>query len=147
MHQAKLNSTFQPLTPMHKPANSAEIVDDSPPYLEALWSLMEFENLIDVIGAAMSGVGAVRAVSDLDPDLILMDVHMRPMSGPAAALVISEMYPRTKVILMSSEDSQQLRAECLSCGAHSFVSKANLMKELPVAIDQLGLRGSRATTH
>jgi len=147
MYEAKVSSSVQPALPMQISAIRAVIVDDSAPYLEALWSLMEFENLIDVIGAAMSGVDAVKAVSELDPDLILMDVHMRPMSGPAAALVIAEMYPRTKVILMSSEDTQQVRAECMSCGAHSFVSKANLMKELPAAIDQLGLRGSRATTH
>jgi DNA-binding NarL/FixJ family response regulator len=123
------------------------IVDDSAHYLEALWSLLEFEDLVEVIGAGRSGMEAVSAVADLDPDLILMDVHMQPMSGPAAAMIISGMYPRTKVILMSSEDSQQIRAECFSCGAHSFVSKVNFRKEFPIAIDQLGLRGGRPTAH
>jgi DNA-binding NarL/FixJ family response regulator len=101
----------------------AVIVDDSAHYLEALWSLLEFENLVEVIGTGMSGMEAVSAVAELDPDLILMDVHMHPMSGPAAAMIISAMYPRTKVILMSSEDSQQIRAECFSSGAHSRSSQ------------------------
>lgn len=123
------------------------IVDDSATYLEALWSLLEFENLVEVIGGGRSGVEAVNAVADLNPDLLLMDVHMRPMSGPVAAMIISAMYPRTKLILMSSDDSAQVRAECLSCGAHSFVSKANFVKEFPVAIDQLNLRPGGPAAH
>ncbi len=147
MHEPMVISHFNEVSLMRVARIKAVVVDDSVPYLEALCSLLEFENLVEVIGAGKSGVDAVSAVADLDPDLILMDVHMHPMSGPSAATVISTMFPRTKVILMSSEDSQQIRAECLSCGAHSFVSKANFRKEFSVAIDQLGLREARPTAH
>ena len=143
MHDAIVIPAVHPAPPIQRAGIKAVIVDDSEHYLEALWSLLHFENLVDVIGAAVSGMGAVKAVAEFDPDLLLMDVHMSPMSGPAAAKIISAMYPRTKVILMSSEDSHSLRAECLDSGAHSFVSKANLMKELPSVIEQLGLRGPR----
>jgi len=147
MHEARMMSPVNQVPLFREARIKTVIVDDSAHYLEALWALLEFENLVEVIGAGMSGVEAVSAVADLNPDLVLMDVHMHPMSGPAAAMIISAMYPRTKVILMSSEDSQQLRAECFSCGAHSFVSKANFMKEFPIAIDQLGLLASRPTAH
>ena len=143
MHDAIVIPAVHQAPPIQRAGIKAVIVDDSEHYLEALWSLLQFENLVDVIGAAVSGMGAVKAVAEFDPDLLLMDVHMSPMSGPAAAKIISAMYPRTKVILMSSEDSHSLRAECLDSGAHSFVSKANLMKELPIAIEQLGVRGPR----
>ena len=147
MHEPRVITSVNQVPLVREARIKTVIVDDSAHYLEALWSLLEFGNLVEVIGTGMSGMDAVCAVADLDPDLLLMDVHMDPMSGPAAAMVIAAMYPRTKVILMSAEDSQQLRAECLSCGAHSFVSKANFMKEFPVAIDQLGLRGCRPTAH
>ncbi len=143
MHDATVIPAVHQVPPIQRTGIRAVIVDDSEHYLEALWYLLHFENLVDVIGAAVSGMGAVKAVAEFDPDLLLMDVHMSPMSGPAAAKIISAMYPRTKVILMSSEDSHSLRAECLDSGAHSFVSKANLMKELPIAIEQLGVRGPR----
>lgn len=143
MHDATATLAVHQQPPIQRAGIKAVIVDDSEHYLEALWSLLQFENLVDVIGAAVSGIGAVKAVAEFDPDLLLMDVHMSPMSGPAAAKIISAMYPRTKVILMSSEDSHSLRAECLDSGAHSFVSKANLMKELPIAIEQLNVRGPR----
>jgi DNA-binding NarL/FixJ family response regulator len=149
MHEPSVISPVNQVPLIREGRIKAVIVDDSAHYLEALWSLLELENLVEVIGTGMNGMDAVCAVADLDPDLILMDVNMQPMSGPAAATVISALYPRTKLILMSAEDSQQLRAECLSSGAHSFVSKANFRKEFPVAIDQLGLRGrgGRQTMH
>ena len=50
----------------------------------------------------MSGVGAVKAVAELDPDMILMDVHIVRSAAPRL-IVISEVYPIDKVILMSSE--------------------------------------------
>jgi two-component system invasion response regulator UvrY len=147
MHELRMVSPVHPVPLIREGRIKTVIVDDSAHYLEALWSLLELENLVEIIGTGMSGLDAVSAVAELDPDLILMDVNMQPMSGPAAAMVISAMYPRTKLILMSAEDSPQLRAECFACGAHSFVSKANFMKEFPIAIDQLGLRGGRPTAH
>jgi DNA-binding NarL/FixJ family response regulator len=145
MHDAIVIPAVHQVPPIQRAGIKTVIVDDSEPYLEALCALLQFENLVDVIGGAVSGMGAVKAVAEFDPDLVLMDVHMSPMSGPAAAKIISAMYPRTKVVLMSSEDSYELRAECLYNGAQSFVSKPNLMKELPIAIEQLGLRGPRPT--
>jgi DNA-binding NarL/FixJ family response regulator len=147
MHEQRVISAAHQVPLIREDRIKTVIVDDSAHYLEALWSLLEIENLVEVIGTGMSGLDAVSAVAELDPDLILMDVNMQPMSGPAAATVISAMYPRTKLILMSAEDSQQVRAECLSCGAHSFVSKANFRKEFPIAMDQLGLRAGRRSAH
>ena len=46
MHEAKVISSVQPVPPMQKSTIKAVIVDDSAPYLEALWSLMEFEILL-----------------------------------------------------------------------------------------------------
>lgn len=126
-------------SPLAKKRIKAVVADGTASSLEFLLSLLESAGQVDVISAGMSGGEAICAVADFDPDLVLMDIDMAPMSGVAAAMVISALYPRTKVMLMSAKDCEQARAECLSCGVHSFVSKENFMREFPDAIRQLGL--------
>lgn len=110
------------------------VVDDSPSFRQLACALLESEPGIEVVGQATSGADALNAVGASAPDLVLMDVQMPKMSGLTAAMVIALCFPRTKVILMSSDDSPRLRADCDGAGACAFIPKSRFTTEFPLAV-------------
>ena len=115
-------------SPMQQPAALPSlirvlVVDDSPDFLDVVCGLLELEDFIEVVGTATDGSGAIQSTSDLDPDVILMDVQMPYMNGLTTALLLSQHFPGIKVILMSADESLQTRIACQSSGARAFVYK------------------------
>lgn len=115
------------------------IVDDSPIFIEVVQGVLRLEPLIDVIARASNGPEAISLVAKLQPDLVVMDICMVPMDGLAAAARITRLFPKTTVILMSMEDSQELRKECRAAGAFAFLPKSSFANEFARTISELCL--------
>jgi DNA-binding NarL/FixJ family response regulator len=99
------------------------VVDDIPSLLEATCAVLESDGLVEIVGRARDGAEAVRAVAQLDPELVVMDVNMAGMNGLDAASLISHHFPRTRIMLMSGEESPEIRYRSQACGADAFVFK------------------------
>lgn len=110
------------------------VVDDSPSFLEVICELLEREDLIDIIARGKDGMDAVEMTAKLNPDLVLMDVDMPRLDGLDAALIISARFPLTRIVLMSVDDTPQLRADCEACGGTSFVNKARFKEDFARAL-------------
>jgi chemotaxis response regulator CheB len=80
------------------------IVDDHPGFLTALRQLIAAAPGFVLIGEASSGEEAVRAVDNLAPEFVLMDVAMPGMGGVAAARAIRRRQPTVAVVLISVDD-------------------------------------------
>jgi two-component system, NarL family, nitrate/nitrite response regulator NarL len=115
------------------------VVDDSPTFLEVVCALLELEEEIDVLARAADGVSALEVVADLRPDLLVMDIDMPYLDGLNAAMLISTRFPRTRIVLMSADDSPELRADCLACGADAFVHKPQFRKAFSRALSRMQL--------
>jgi DNA-binding NarL/FixJ family response regulator len=137
-----LNTAVRKPVPLASPRKRVLVVDDSETILHAVCSLLEHHDVVEVAGRAESGPQAIDAVIDLKPDLILMDADMPGMSGLRAALLLSQVAPTTKVILMSMDTSGQFRAACAGCGAHAVIYKPRFLRELSTLL-QRPLRGNR----
>jgi len=118
------------------------VADDSPTFLEVVCALLELEEEVDVIARVGDGLEAIEVVADLQPDLVLMDVEMPQLDGLTAAVLISERAPLTTIVLMSSEDSAELRTDCSAFGAERFLHKPDLRREFPMVLEGVkqGLR-------
>jgi DNA-binding NarL/FixJ family response regulator len=114
-------------------------VDDSPLFLEAVCALLELNPEIEIVGVAADGVNAIEVVSSLLPELVLMDVDMPYLDGLNAALLISTRFPSIRVVLMSAEDSDELRADCQACGAAAFVHKLYFLQQFSYALESVDL--------
>lgn len=99
------------------------VVDDSPELLDVFCAVLQSQYEIDVIGKAPDGRAALELVPLLRPDLIIMDVHMPKMDGLLAASIITMRYPAVSVVLMSGDDSPELRSQASRSGAKTFISK------------------------
>ena len=106
------------------------VVDDSLTILHAICSLLEHHRIVEVIGRAKSGREAIGKVTDLRPDLVLMDADMPGMSGLRAAILVSQTSPRTRTVVMSMDATPQFRRACTDCGASAVIYKPRFLAEL-----------------
>jgi chemotaxis response regulator CheB len=109
------------------------VVDDSCSFGDLAAALLEREPCIEVIGVARSGRDAMEMVARKKPDVVLMDVQMSPMSGLTAAALLSWLFS-TRVVMMSSDDSPRLRAECTAAGAQAFIHKPSFISDFLIAV-------------
>jgi DNA-binding NarL/FixJ family response regulator len=101
------------------------IVDDHPSFRASARTLLESEGY-EVIGEAEDGESAIRAVADLHPDLVLLDIQLPDLDGFEVAERLKELAERPAVVLTSSRDGKDY-ARCIECsGARGFVPKAEL---------------------
>ena len=101
------------------------ILDDHAGFRAQARRLLECEGY-RVIGEAADCASALRSASELDPDLVLVDVYLPDADGfeLTARLVAREDPPA--VVLISSRDGAELERCVSECGAHGFVSKSEL---------------------
>jgi DNA-binding NarL/FixJ family response regulator len=88
-------------------ATSVLIVDDHPSFRASARMLLECEGF-DVVGEAEDGETALRAVKELRPDVVLLDVQLPDIDGPEVAARLAANGYRPAIVLTSSRDLQEL---------------------------------------
>ncbi len=121
------------------------IVDDSPFMLKTLSQILERTDNFDLVGTAMDGCQALRYVSMLSPELVLMDAHMPRLNGIQATRYIKQGEHPPVVIVITSDDSSAAREMAEEAGADAFISKdGNVGYQLMGALQNLfGPTGER----
>src|SRR5438046_6868031 len=74
-------------------------------------------------GEASSGADALRAMEASKPDLVLMDVHMPDMDGPATAIARLARYPGTKIVAWTGSGSSDDLLRMMKAGCSGYVLK------------------------
>jgi two-component system, chemotaxis family, protein-glutamate methylesterase/glutaminase len=105
------------------------VVDDSPTFLQIVCELLEMDPAIDLVARAGKGGEAIETVMKLKPDMVLMDVNMPYLDGLTLAWFFNHRFPSARVVLMSTDESPELREACETAGAFDFVHKENFRQE------------------
>lgn len=119
------------------------LADDHVLVLEGLSKLLQKE--FDLIGTATSGAAAIEMASDLQPDVVLMDISMPGMNGIDAARQLRERAPNTKVIALTMHNSPTYVRESMKAGMAGYVLKQSAATELSSAV-QTVMRNERYIT-
>lgn len=112
------------------------IVDDHPVTRDGLRTAFGMSDEMEVVGEAASGEEAMKAVEDLSPDVVFMDVRMPGMNGIEATRMIRERHPETKVILFTIDESRASVAEAIQAGVSGYLLKDAGVSELVNAARQ-----------
>ena len=96
---------------------------------------------MEVVAEARNGAEAVREASRINPDLVLLDVHMPEQSGYEASRAIKSMLPGSHVAIMSVASGSMYEEEALRSKADAFLSKDSLRNAVrQMAMELLAMR-------
>ena len=110
------------------------LVDDHKIVREGLRALLEEESDLEVVGEAGDGLEAIGLVSDLRPDIVVMDISMPGMDGVEATRRIRAGEPEVKVVALSIHAEKQFVAGMLRAGAWGYLLKTEAARDLVQAI-------------
>jgi two-component system, NarL family, response regulator NreC len=95
----------------------------------------------EVVGEASDGHEAVRLAHELEPEVVVLDVVMPVLNGLDAAREIQHASPRTKAILLTSRQDEQMVLEALQAGIRGCVQKTHQAQDLIQAIRDVAAGG------
>ncbi|MEN3536168.1 response regulator transcription factor [Microbispora sp. ZYX-F-249] len=110
------------------------IVDDHPVVREGLRGMLESDPAITVAGEAGSGEEAVARASALAPDVVLMDLRMPGGDGVNATTRILAARPETRVIVLTTYETDQDIVRAVEAGAAGYLLKDTSRADLIAAI-------------
>lgn len=99
------------------------IVDDSPVLRTALRTIVESHDGWEVCGEAANGREGIEKAQQLNPDLIVLDLFMPVMNGLEAARELTRLLPSVPLVMFTNFETARLKAEALSAGIRTVVSK------------------------
>jgi len=94
----------------------------------------ELSGLVDVVGEAGSVAEAAPLIRDLDPDVVLLDVHLPDGGGEAVIATVAPERPAVKFLALSVSDAAEDVIGVIRAGARGYVTKTISRDELADAI-------------
>ncbi|MFH0808865.1 MAG: response regulator transcription factor [Pseudomonadota bacterium] len=110
------------------------IADDHAVLREGLKLLLHGTDGFEVVAEASDGEDAVQKAEELKPDIVLLDVAMSNVDGLAAARLITERLPDTKVIILTLHSREEYVFRALKAGASGYLLKDSGISDIMAAI-------------
>ena len=111
------------------------LVDDHDLFLAGVRA--ELGDAVDVVGQAGTVAAAVPLIKELDPDVVLLDVHLPDGSGDAIINAVAPERPGVKFLALSVSDAAEDVIAVIRAGARGYVTKTISGEELAAAIEQV----------
>jgi DNA-binding NarL/FixJ family response regulator len=123
-------------------SNRVLVVEDSEPFRKFICSALGKRPELQIIGEVTDGLEAVQRAEELQPDLIVLDIGLPSLNGIEVARRVRKSSPKSKMLFVSQESSDDVVQEALRTGAHGYVVKTDAGSELLEAVDAV-LRGGQ----
>lgn len=112
------------------------IADDHPVVRTGLRLMLDMEERIELVGEAADGVAAIHLVSELVPDVVLMDLRMPAMDGLEAIEQIRAKFPHIAIIVLTTYDEDELMLCSLQAGVRGYLLKDSGLETVLQAIER-----------
>ena len=110
------------------------LADDHAVVRDGLRALLEAQPDISVIGDAANGRETVRKVTQLCPDVVVMDIAMPDLNGIEATQQIGEVCPSAQIIILSMHSTAEHFFRALQAGARGYLLKESAGIEVVNAV-------------
>ena len=111
------------------------VVDDHDAVRRGLSSRLQQQPEWLVVGQASDGAEAVIKVSELQPDVVILDIDLPKMNGLEAARTIRQLAPSTEILFLSFHDSMTVVQEALNAGGRGYLCKSDAGTDLVSAVE------------
>lgn len=99
------------------------LVDDHTVVRDSIAIMLAQLDDIQIVGSLSSGEELISKMRDLNPDMIVMDIHMKGMTGIEATRWVKERNNKVKVILLSMEVKKELVSAGIQSGIDGYLPK------------------------
>ena len=106
------------------------LVDDDRDFLESLRPLIEHQPVLTVAGIADNGLDAIELADELDPDAVVIDLHMPVVDGVTAVARLRKDHPNLCLIALTGDPAPELHKAVSEAGADAVLMKGDLVDSL-----------------
>ena len=106
------------------------LVDDDRDFLESLRPLIEHQPVLTVAGTADNGLDAIELADELDPDAVVIDLHMPVVDGVTAVARLRKDHPNLCLIALTGDPAPELHQAVTEAGADAVLMKGDLVDSL-----------------
>ena len=110
------------------------VADDHVLIRDGICALLASEPDIEVLGFAEDGEETLAKATELQPDIVIMDVRMPKMNGVEATRLLKAAHPHVRVLCMSVHHEKVIVDSVMAGGASGYLVKGNAAKEIVPAI-------------
>jgi DNA-binding NarL/FixJ family response regulator len=110
------------------------LVDDFPLLRQGLAAALELDPGLSIVGQAEGGDEALRLAGELEPDVVILDLHMRGMGGMTVLQRLRADVPGAKVLVLTADEKSQPLLDAVAEGATGYLTKRCTREELRQAV-------------
>ena len=106
------------------------LADDDKRYATALRVLIEEQPELTVVALAYDGLETLSLADQLDPDAVVIDLHMPNMDGVTAIRRLREAHPQVCLIALTGDEDPGIHGEATKAGADGVLVKGQMLEAL-----------------
>lgn len=112
-------------------------------FREGIKALLQQGIVIEVAGEAGTANEAIRQMSRVRPDVVLLDATTPDAAGSQTVRKLKSIDPNAKILILSMDDDEPLVRSCMEAGAAGFIRKSDTAFNLRRVINQVCGRETR----
>jgi DNA-binding NarL/FixJ family response regulator len=106
------------------------LADDDRGFVESLRGMVDERPRLSVVGVAGDGLEAIELVEELEPEAVVIDLHMPRLDGVSALARMRQDHPRLCLIAITADTAPELHRAAEEAGADAVLMKDELSDEL-----------------
>lgn len=114
------------------------VVDDHDNFRRGLEAMLAAADAVEMVGTAADGRTAVALALELQPDVILMDLHMPRLNGVEATARIVQSSPHIGVLVLTMMEEEDSVFAAVRAGARGYLLKGARRSEILRSIEAVG---------
>jgi DNA-binding NarL/FixJ family response regulator len=106
------------------------LADDDVEFVESLRELIDRQPELEVVGAVGNGLEAIEQAEELEPDAVVIDLHMPLLDGVSAIARLRRDHPSLCLIALTGDEAPKLHRAVKEAGADGVLLKSELVDGL-----------------
>jgi DNA-binding NarL/FixJ family response regulator len=113
------------------------LADDDEGFVSSLRTLIDEQPELAVVGSASDGLGAIELTDELEPDAVVIDLHMPLLDGVSAVARLRHDHKNLCLIALTGDEAPTLHKAVREAGADAVLMKSQLVEALVERLNAL----------